>query len=129
MSESNFFSFDQQFVGSLCDHIEWLQGFELPDNYDFMAKIKIKLGGDEHEFPIEAGESVLDAALRNNLEAPYSCMEGVCTACMAKITEGEVDFPDDTSLRAGDRAQGLILTCQAKIKPGCEKLAVDYDAI
>lgn len=94
-----------------------------------MSQLTVTLSGETHHLPLNHGESVLDAALRAGLDAPYSCMEGVCTACMAQIKEGDVDFPDDTILDDRDRAEGKTLTCQAKLKPGCAKLVIDYDAV
>lgn len=94
-----------------------------------MAKLTVTLSRETTTLEIQSGESVLDACIRQNLDAPYSCMEGVCTACMAQLVEGEIDFPDDTILVDRDRAGGMTLTCQARIKAGCEKLVIDYDAI
>lgn len=93
------------------------------------AQLKVTLGRRTYEIEIKPTESVLDAALRNNIDAPYSCMEGVCTACMAVIREGEVDFPDDTILGEDERAEGRTLTCQARLKSGCPRLVIDYDAV
>lgn len=94
-----------------------------------MSQLTLTLSGETTTIPMTHGESVLDAALRAGLDAPYSCMEGVCTACMAQIKDGEVDFPDDTILDDRDKAEGKTLTCQAKLKHGCEKLVIDYDAV
>lgn len=94
-----------------------------------MSQLTITLCGETKTIPISDGESLLDAALRAGLDAPYSCMEGVCTACVAQIKEGEVDFPDDTILDDRDRAEGKTLTCQAKVKAGSEKVIIDYDSI
>lgn len=94
-----------------------------------MAQLIVTLSRETTTIDIKAGESVLDACIRQNLDAPYSCMEGVCTACVAQIVEGEIDFPDDTILDDRDRAEGKTLTCQARLKAGCEKVVIDYDAI
>lgn len=94
-----------------------------------MSQLTVTLSGVTTTVPMNHGESVLDAALRAGLDAPYSCMEGVCTACMAQIKEGEVEFPDDTILDDRDRAEGKTLSCQAKLKADCAKLVIDYDAV
>lgn len=91
------------------------------------AKLSVTLSRKTFELEINAGESLLDAALRGGVDAPYSCMEGVCISCLAMVKEGELDFPDDTILSDEDRAQGRTLTCQAKVKPGCARVVINYD--
>lgn len=93
------------------------------------TKVVITVGGETKECDYRDGESLLETALRSDVNAPYSCMEGVCTACMAMIQEGQVDFPDGTILSDDEAAEGKTLTCQAKVKKGCEKVVVNYDAI
>ena len=94
-----------------------------------MAKIIFEMNKKTTEVECEDGESLLDCAIRNDLNPPYSCMEGVCTACLAQVVEGEVDFPDDTILDADEVKQGRILSCQAKPKSGCARLKISYDAV
>lgn len=94
-----------------------------------MASLKVQLSGVTHEFPYNSGESLLDCALRNNLDAPYSCLEGVCTSCMAVVTEGQVDFPEDGILSPKELQSGKVLTCQTRIKEGCAMVGIDYDAL
>jgi ring-1,2-phenylacetyl-CoA epoxidase subunit PaaE len=82
-----------------------------------------------HTVGYESGDSILDTAIRHDVNPPYSCMEGVCSACLAQVQMGEVDYPDDTSLDEGDVKKGLILTCQAKPAMGTTKLVINYDAV
>src|SRR5690606_3952727 len=37
-------------------------------------------------------DSVLDSALAQGIELPYSCKGGVCSTCRCKVIEGEVDM-------------------------------------
>ena len=92
-------------------------------------KIEFTINRKTQELTYETGESLLDCALRNDLNPPYSCMEGVCTACLAQVQEGEVDFPDDTILDDSEVKQGRVLTCQAKPKADCTRLKVSFDAV
>jgi ferredoxin len=93
------------------------------------TKIEFEINHQRREVDYDPGESILDCAIRNGLNPPYSCMEGVCTACLALVTEGEVDFPDDTILDSDEVAKGRILTCQAKPRKGCARLKISYDAV
>ena len=45
-------------------------------------------------FTVEAGESILAAAKRQKITLPYGCDDGVCGACIYRIIEGGVNYPD-----------------------------------
>ncbi|MCB1866579.1 MAG: CDP-6-deoxy-delta-3,4-glucoseen reductase [Chromatiales bacterium] len=76
---------------------------------------RIRIEPSGHEFSAEAGESVLDAALRAGHALPYSCRSGLCGSCMGTLVNGEVEYPDGEppALGADDRAAGRVLCCQA----------------
>lgn len=77
--------------------------------------------------PVEAGETIIDAALRAGLEAPYSCKGGMCCTCRAKVEEGEVDMAVNYSLEPWEIEAGFVLTCQSR--PITEKVVLDFDAM
>lgn len=90
-----------------------------------MAKeVTIELYGDVFEFEVEDDESILDAALRNNIDAPYACMSGTCNSCQAKIIEGEVSMEDADALSEDEIDSGEILTCCSK--PITDTLKIKY---
>jgi CDP-4-dehydro-6-deoxyglucose reductase, E3 len=73
--------------------------------------------GSGHQFAVQEGETVLDAAIRAGLRIPYSCRGGSCGSCMGKIVEGEVSYPGDRlpdALDATAAAVGQSLFCQAQ---------------
>jgi ring-1,2-phenylacetyl-CoA epoxidase subunit PaaE len=72
-------------------------------------------------------ETVLEAALKNDIDAPYSCQGGVCSSCVARVTEGEVVMTQNQILTENEVADGFILTCQAY--PTTEALGIDYDDV
>ena len=72
-------------------------------------------------------ETVLEAALKNDIDAPYSCQGGVCSSCVARVTEGEVIMTQNQILTENELADGFILTCQAY--PTTETLGIDYDDV
>lgn len=74
---------------------------------------------------VKGAETLLDAALRQGIELPYSCKAGVCSTCRAKLLEGDVDMDVHFGLEDYEIARGYILTCQSYA--ACEKLAVDFD--
>lgn len=66
-------------------------------------------------FPVEAHETILDAALRLGYTLPYSCREGVCGVCKAKLTEGRADPGNylGSALSEMDKEAGMLLLCCA----------------
>jgi alkene monooxygenase reductase len=65
-----------------------------------------------HVFDYEEGETVLEAALRNNLLLKYGCKHGGCGTCKVLLVEGDVDEHGSSfALTPDDRANGLILAC------------------
>lgn len=83
------------------------------------------LDGRRHRFAARPGESVLDAATRAGVRAPYSCKGGMCSTCRAKIVEGAASMRVNYSLEPWETEQGFVLTCQAV--PTSGRLVVDYD--
>lgn len=71
-------------------------------------------------------EVVLDAVLRHRPEAPYSCREGVCGSCRAKVVSGAVTTGPQHALDAHDLDGGYTLACRAR--PSTDELTLDFDA-
>ena len=70
-------------------------------------------------------DSVLDSALAQGIELPYSCKGGVCSTCRCKVVEGEVDMDANFALEDYEVARGFILCCQSY--PVSDRLVIDYD--
>jgi 3-ketosteroid 9alpha-monooxygenase subunit B len=88
------------------------------------ATITVSLDGTDHEVAYEEGESVLHAARRAGLDPPFSCEEGYCSCCMAKLAEGEVKMTANDCLTPELLAEGWVLTCQSRcVSP---KIKVEY---
>jgi len=77
-------------------------------------KITIVLDGVAHEVAYQAGERVLHAARRAGLDPPFSCEEGYCSCCMAKLARGEVRMHANDCLSPQLLAEGWVLTCQSR---------------
>jgi len=77
---------------------------------------QITLRNTGHRFPVEAGESVLQAALNAGLVLPYGCRDGACGSCKGKLIEGRIDYGhcSEKALTTEDRNRGFALFCQAK---------------
>lgn len=69
-----------------------------------------------HQFTVQTGETVLEAALRENFALPYGCRNGACGACKGKLLEGRVDYGahQASTLSEADKERGQVLFCTAK---------------
>ena len=79
---------------------------------------QVTLQPSGHQFTVQDGETVLEAALRENFALPYGCRNGACGACKGKVLSGEVDHGahQPATLPPEDKAKGLALFCTAKPK-------------
>lgn len=68
------------------------------------------------QFQVEADETVLAAALRQNVHLPYGCKNGACGSCKGAIVQGQFEQgPHSASALSNDeRTRGLALLCCSK---------------
>jgi len=66
-----------------------------------------------HQVCVEAGETVLEAALRQGVGLPYGCRNGACGSCMGDLLHGSVDYPSGKTGALAGQAPGACLLCQA----------------
>ena len=91
------------------------------------TKVTLILDGEEVSFEMSKYEVVLDVALSNGIDVPYSCQGGVCLTCMGKIEEGKADMIENQLLSEEEINDGCLLTCQAV--PKSETLKINYDDV
>jgi len=75
--------------------------------------VKVKYNGDEYEFEVKPHQTILEAALDLDIDLPYSCQAGMCTACMGTCTEGKVKMDEEDGLTEKELKRGVMLTCVA----------------
>ena len=91
------------------------------------TKITVMVDDDETTFEMSQKQTVLEAALKQGIDAPYSCQGGICSSCLARITNGTAEMKKNSILTDGEIAEGLILTCQAH--PTSAEIYIDYDDV
>ncbi|MCI0156334.1 phenylacetate-CoA oxygenase/reductase subunit PaaK [Leifsonia shinshuensis] len=91
------------------------------------AEIEFTLDGQTSTVttPVDANESVLNAALRVRPDVPFACTGGVCGTCRARLLAGDVRMTENYALEPEELEAGYVLTCQSH--PLTDKVAVDYD--
>ena len=87
--------------------------------------VKIKIYNEEHIVSVKTDETILEAAMRDGYDPPFSCQIGACATCRAKLVSGNVVMDERDGLTDDEINQGYILTCQSH--PVTENVYVDYD--
>ncbi|MFF3886762.1 1,2-phenylacetyl-CoA epoxidase subunit PaaE [Streptomyces sp. NPDC001914] len=89
------------------------------------STVTARLDGRGGTWPVQDGESLLDAVLRNRPDAPYACKGGVCGTCRAFLVSGEVRMDRNFALEPEETEAGYVLACQSH--PATEKVELDFD--
>lgn len=70
---------------------------------------------DDEEFQVKVGpkKAILDAALDMEIDLPFSCQSGLCTACRGKCVSGKVKMDEEEGLSKAEIEAGYVLPCVA----------------
>ncbi|NMM49380.1 ferredoxin--NADP reductase [Marinigracilibium pacificum] len=88
-------------------------------------EIKVILEGEEYELTVKPGQSILEAGLIKDLDMPFSCQSGMCTACRAKCLSGEVSMEESDALTQEEIDEGYVLTCVGH--PQSDDVKLDFE--
>lgn len=93
---------------------------------NLISQVQVKLDGVIHAFSLAYnGDSILEAALKQGADLPFSCKGGVCATCKCKLEQGEVHMDVNYALEPEELEQGFILSCQSH--PISPNVVVNYD--
>ena len=76
-------------------------------------EVTVLYEGSEYKFAVAPHQTILEAALDLDIDLPYSCQAGMCTACMGKCISGKVKLDEEDGLSESEIKAGYILTCVA----------------
>ncbi len=102
-------------------------GLNNTNELEGITEVTVLLDDEETTFEMSKKKLILTACLDEDLDAPYSCQGGICSSCIAKITEGTVVMDNNSILTDQEIEDGFILTCQAH--PTSQKISIDYDEV
>jgi ring-1,2-phenylacetyl-CoA epoxidase subunit PaaE len=74
-------------------------------------EVTIRYDGQEYKIMVEPNKSILETALDQGIDLPYSCQSGLCTACRGRALSGQVKLDEEEGLSQSERAEGYVLTC------------------
>ena len=67
--------------------------------------------GLDRTIEVRENEYILDIAEDSGIRLPSGCQQGECSACVAKLIEGQVDLSEQKFLQPSEIEAGYILTC------------------
>jgi ring-1,2-phenylacetyl-CoA epoxidase subunit PaaE len=74
-------------------------------------EVTVRYDGQEYKIMVEPDMTILQTALDQGIDLPYSCQSGLCTACRGRALSGEVKLDEEEGLSKSERAEGYVLTC------------------
>jgi ring-1,2-phenylacetyl-CoA epoxidase subunit PaaE len=74
-------------------------------------EVTIRYDGQEYKVMVEPNRAILETALDQGIDLPYSCQSGLCTACRGKAISGKVKLDEEEGLSQSERDEGYVLTC------------------
>lgn len=99
---------------------------EHDEDFDGDSVVTVICDDEEFEFELSAdGDTILDAAMDNDADVPFSCKGAVCCTCKAKVLEGKVTMDANYALSDKEVEDGFVLGCQAH--PASKYVKLDFD--
>lgn len=74
-------------------------------------EVTIILDGEEYKYTVEPNEYILEKGLDSNIDMPFSCQSGLCTACRGKCLSGKVKMDESDGLSQAELDEGYVLPC------------------
>jgi len=74
---------------------------------------KVTLFPSNDEFYVADGQTILEAALNNNVSFPHRCQVGACAMCMCRKIEGKISYHLEPALTEKEKQRGWMFPCQA----------------
>ena len=98
----------EYFTAPVSDEASVIDYDELPDR-----TVSVELGGNKIDVKMKGEKDILRQLMADGYEPPYSCLQGTCSTCKAKLVSGEVKMKVDIGLESDEISDGYILTCQS----------------
>jgi ring-1,2-phenylacetyl-CoA epoxidase subunit PaaE len=86
-------------------------------------EVTIHYEGEEYKVNVEPGNTILETALDEGIDLPYSCQAGLCTACRCKALSGKVNMDEEEGLSEKEKEDGYVLICVGH--PGSDDVVLE----
>ena len=94
-------------------HVEF---FSNAEGIDKDGAFDVRLARSGQTITINSGETILNALLKRGIDAPYSCLEGVCSSCETRVLSGIPDHRDLILTKEEREANDRMLICCSRSK-------------
>jgi ring-1,2-phenylacetyl-CoA epoxidase subunit PaaE len=95
------------------------------ESFSGVSEITLHVYGKTHVIQCDENTTVLNAAMKQGIDPPYSCTVGVCTTCRARVHSGSVQMLEREGLSDSEIKDGFVLTCQSV--PRTNKIELTYE--
>jgi len=92
---------------------------------ELTREVEVIVDGESYHFEVPAGKTILEAGLDHDVDMPYSCQSGLCTACRGRLLSGQVDMIEDAGLSKSEIEEGYILCCSSKAASSDIKIIIE----
>lgn len=93
-----------------------LEFFSNAESIDKGGAFEVRLARSGRTVVISSGETILDALLKRGIDAPYSCLEGVCSTCETRVLSGIPDHRDLILTKEERDANDRMLICCSRAR-------------
>ena len=74
-------------------------------------EVTVLYDDEEFKFTVEPSSTILETALDNDIDLPFSCQSGLCTACRCKLISGKIKMDEEEGLSEAEKKEGYVLIC------------------
>jgi ring-1,2-phenylacetyl-CoA epoxidase subunit PaaE len=74
-------------------------------------EVKVIYDDEEFSFVVEPENTILQTALDNDIDLPFSCQSGLCTACRCRLESGKIKMDEDEGLSEAEKDDNYVLIC------------------
>ena len=74
-------------------------------------EVTIIYDDEQYKYTVEPKETILEKGLDENIDLPFSCQSGLCTACRGKCLSGKVKMTEEGGLSEAEHEEGYVLPC------------------
>lgn len=103
--------YKESFVQGIIDKKEGPSETASPSDELKTREVTIRYDGQEYKVMVSPKSTILETALDQGIDLPYSCQSGLCTACRGKALSGKVKLDEEEGLSQSERKEGYVLTC------------------
>lgn len=87
---------------------------EAPVSDEVIAReVTVIYDDEEFKYVVEPNETILEKGLEEDIDLPFSCQSGLCTACRGKCVSGKVKMMEEEGLSEAEIEEGYVLPCVA----------------